>query len=92
MPVGIARIKNKTGWNRFSSHQYRRPVTRPVYDSGAVAGTAPLEATPLALGDGRTIPLNFSAGVAGAPSDGSLAHSAAGSGIGTPDAILVLAD
>ena len=51
-----------------------------------------LEATPLALGDGRTIPLNFSAGVAGAPTDGSVAHSPAAGGIGTPDAILVLAD
>ncbi len=51
-----------------------------------------IAAVPIELGDGRTLHINFSAGVAGAPTDGSMERTPAAGGLGTPDALLVLAD
>ncbi|MCE9601156.1 MAG: GGDEF domain-containing protein [Gemmatimonadetes bacterium] len=51
-----------------------------------------LAATPLVLSDGRTIALNFSAGVAGAPTDGGIDRTPLAAGLGEPDALLMLAD
>jgi diguanylate cyclase (GGDEF)-like protein len=51
-----------------------------------------LAAVPLVLGEGRVLPINFSAGVAGSPTDGSMERTPAAGGLGTPDALLVLAD
>ena len=51
-----------------------------------------LSGSPLALGEGRTLTLNFSAGVAGSPTDGSMAQAPAAGGVGSPDALLILAD
>jgi len=51
-----------------------------------------LAATPLVLSDGRTIALNFSAGVAGSPTDGDIDRTPMAAGLGEPDALLILAD
>ena len=51
-----------------------------------------LAATPLALADGLTIALSFSAGVAGAPTDGSIARAPDAAEFGQPEALLIIAD
>lgn len=51
-----------------------------------------IAAVPIELGDGRVLHINFSAGIAGAPTDGSMERTPAAGGLGTPDALLVLAD
>ena len=51
-----------------------------------------IAAVPIELGEGRVLHINFSAGVAGSPTDGSMERTPAAGGLGTPDALLVLAD
>ena len=53
---------------------------------------AELAADPLRFGAGTTVQLDFSAGVAGMPSDGSVVRSRASGGVVTPEALLIRAD
>lgn len=51
-----------------------------------------LAAAPILFGAGTSVPLNFSAGVAGMPTDGTAVRSRASGGVVTPEALLIRAD
>ncbi len=53
---------------------------------------AELASAPVPFAAGLAVPLNFSAGVAGMPSDGSAVRSRASGGVVTPEALLIRAD
>ncbi len=53
---------------------------------------AELSSEPLRFGAGTSVVLDFSAGVAGMPSDGTVVRSRASGGVVTPEALLIRAD
>jgi two-component system cell cycle response regulator len=53
---------------------------------------AELAATPVPFSAGSTVSIDFSAGVAGMPADGTMVRSRASGGVVTPEALLIRAD